>query len=159
MAHGIWNSKRVAVRPSGASLPRLESWTKLEDAGIRYFAGTVRYKKTFNVPAGWQARGEKVYLDLGDLWTIGEAWLNGKPLGIMWTAPFRADCTSALREGSNEVIVEVTNTWYNRLVGDSRLPVAERITRTNITTSGHTPWTKLEPLPSGLFGPVRLERE
>jgi hypothetical protein len=156
---GAWDLEFEKGRgaPERRSLPRLESWTKLDDAGIRYFAGTVRYKKSFNVPAGWQARGEKVYLDLGDLWTIGEAWLNGKPLGILWTAPFRTECTSALREGSNELIVEVTNTWYNRLVGDSRLPVAERITRTNITTSGQKPWTKLEPLPSGLFGPVRLE--
>lgn len=98
----------------------------------------------------------KVLLDLGDLWTIGEAWLNGKSLGVLWTAPFQADCTAAMKDGANELVVEVTNTWYNRLVGDSHLPAAQRITSTNITTSGQRPWTELEPLRSGLFGPVRL---
>jgi hypothetical protein len=56
----------------------------------------------------------------------------------------------------NELVVEVTNTWYNRLVGDAVLPPEKRITRTNVTTSGGQPWAKLEPLDSGLMGPVRL---
>jgi hypothetical protein len=66
------------------------------------------------------------------------------------------DCTDALRDGLNELIVEVTNTWYNRLVGDAALPAEKRITRTNVQTSGGQPWAKLEPVESGLMGPVRL---
>jgi len=50
----------------------------------------------------------------------------------------------------------ITNNWLNRLAGDARLPPSQRITRTNVTTSGGTPWAKLDPLPSGLLGPVRL---
>lgn len=138
-------------------LPRLQSWTEHSDANIRYFAGTARYRKTFNAPAG--VKGQRVSLDLGNLWAVGEAWLNGKPLGIVWTAPFRLDCTEALREGSNELAVEVTTNWYNRLIGDAGKPASERITRTNVTTSGGKPWAKLDPLPSGLFGPVRLIAE
>ncbi len=71
-------------------------------------------------------------------------------------ARFRADCTEALREGANELVIEVSNTWYNRLAGDGRLPPEQRRTRTNVPRSGGQPWAKLEPLPSGLFGPVRL---
>ena len=103
-----------------------------------------------------KAAGQRVILDLGNLWTIGEVWLNGKPLGVLWTAPFQTDCTDALRDGSNELTVEITNTWYNRLVGDATLPADKRLTRTNIPTSGGQPWARLEPLDSGLFGPVRL---
>lgn len=139
--------------PASTQMTKLGSWTENTDPGIKFFAGSARYSRTFQLsakPAG------KVYLDLGDLWTIGEAWLNGHSLGILWTAPFRVDCTSALKAGSNELVVEVTNTWYNRLVGDARLPPAQRITHTNITTSGQRPWTELTPLRSGLFGPVRL---
>jgi len=143
--------------PPRITLPKLESWTTQPDPGIRNFSGTARYRKTFTLPANWLASGQRVFLDLGDLWTIGEAWLNGKPLGILWTAPFRADCTAALRAGPNELIVDVTNTWLNRIAGDARLPAAERITHTNIQASGFVPWAKLEPLRSGLFGPVRLE--
>lgn len=142
--------------PAAMTTQTLDSWTDNSDPGIKFFSGSARYRKSFNVPAGSIKTGRKVYLDLGDLWTIGETWLNGKPLGITWTAPFRLECTGTLREGPNELVVEVTNTWYNRLAGDSHLPPDKRITRTNITTSGQRPWNQLQPLRSGLFGPVRL---
>jgi hypothetical protein len=142
--------------PPRVDLPRLQSWTEDAAPGVRFFSGTGRYRRTFTLPPGWRAAGRRVHLDLGSLWAIGEAWLNGAALGVMWTAPFRVDCTDALREGPNELVVEVTNNWLNRLAGDARLPPSQRITRTNVTTSGGTPWAKLAPLPSGLLGPVRL---
>ncbi len=142
--------------PPSLKLPELVSWTQNADARVRYFSGSARYRKTFEWKGIAVSRGVRVELDLGNLWTIADVRLNGKPLGVVWTAPYRVDCTTALREGTNELTVEVTNTWYNRLVGDARLPVSERTTRTNITTSGGKPWAQLEPIPSGLFGPVRL---
>ena len=111
------------------------------------------------MPANWRRDGVKAQIDLGRLWTIGEVWLNGKPLGITWTAPFRVDASGALKEGENELVVEVTNTWYNRLVGDAKLPAAQRTTRTNVTMSGGKPWAQLEPLESGLLGPVAVVAE
>ena len=87
---------------------------------------------------------------------IGEVTLNGHSLGVLWTPPFRVDCTDALRDGENQLAVEVINAWHNRLVGDARLPANERRTRTNITVSQRRPWKELEPIASGLFGPVRL---
>jgi hypothetical protein len=142
--------------PERFNFASLGSWTKQPDPALKYFSGTARYRKSFTVPAGWKTAQGRIMLDLGSLWTIGEAWLNGKPLGVLWTAPFEVDCTEALREGPNELIVEVSNTWYNRLIGDAALPADKRMTRTNITTSGGKPWAKLEPLDSGLLGPVRL---
>jgi hypothetical protein len=142
--------------PGRISITGLKSWTKHSDPAVRLFSGTGRYRKTFMLPDGWRRDDQRVILDLGKLWTIGEAWLNGKSLGILWTAPFRVDCTDALRDGPNDLIVEVTNTWHNRLVGDAILPVEKRITRTNVKTSGGQPWVKLEPIDSGLMGPVQL---
>jgi hypothetical protein len=138
-------------------LPSLTSWTAQPDQAVKYFSGTATYRKRFTVPAGWIGRG-RTRLDLGRLWAIGEVTLNGKSLGIVWTPPYEVDCTAALREGSNELTVEITNTWFNRLVGDARLPAERRVTRTNTPASGGRPWSALEPVESGLFGPVRLER-
>ncbi len=68
----------------------------------------------------------------------------------MWTPPYRVDITKALRPGKNELRIEVTNTWFNRLKGDLLLPEKERITQTNAPF-----WAKDKPLlPAGLFGPV-----
>ena len=58
--------------------------------------------------------------------------------------------------GENQLAVEVINTWHNRLIGDSRVPATERLTRTNILVSQRKPWKDHEPIESGLFGPVRL---
>jgi hypothetical protein len=142
--------------PAGLSLSSLASWTTNADPGVKYFSGTATYRQRFTAPAGW--RGSRVRLDLGSLWAIGEVRLNGKPLGVVWTPPFAVDCTSALRDGANDLVVEITNTWFNRLAGDARIPAEHRLTRTNTTNSGGRPWSELEPVDSGLFGPVRLER-
>jgi hypothetical protein len=153
--NGPWKVEFDGLPPS-LTVPGLGDWTGHADQRVKYFAGSARYTTTLNVPRGWLKQGVPVSIELGDLWTIGEVWLNGKNLGVAWTAPFAVDAGSALREGPNELVVEVTNTWFNRLAGDARLPPAERTTRTNITTSGQRPWAQLEPVRSGLFGPVRL---
>ncbi|MBL8291525.1 MAG: hypothetical protein JNN08_06800 [Bryobacterales bacterium] len=142
--------------PQGVAFPQLASWTTHSNAALKHFAGTARYKTTFRMPPNWRRDNLAAHIDLGRLWTIGEVWLNGKSLGITWTSPFSVDATSALKDGDNELIVEVTNTWYNRLIGDAKLPPGQRTTRTNVTVSGGKPWAQLEPLESGLFGPVRV---
>jgi hypothetical protein len=59
---------------------------------------------------------------------------------------------AAARAGSNDLAIEVTNLWPNRLIGDQQLPPEKRLTRTNITK-----FTATSPLmPSGLLGPVTL---
>ncbi|MBM4093443.1 MAG: hypothetical protein FJ276_29140, partial [Planctomycetes bacterium] len=128
-----------------------------------YFPSTGKYRRTFDLPDGWRARARRVELDLGHLWAIGEVWLNGHSLGVVWTRPFRVDCTSALRDGSNELVVEVVGTWHNRLVGEARGAVP-RWTKTNIHQSQRGlgrdlqsgPWKNLDIMEAGLFGPVRL---
>jgi hypothetical protein len=107
------------------------------------------------VPPEWRAKAGRVELDLGRLWSIGEVWVNGVSQGVVWAAPFSIDCTAALRDGENEIVVEVIGTWHNRLVGEARGVVPKR-TRTNITTSQRKSWKDLEPIEAGLFGPVRL---
>lgn len=142
--------------PSGVAFPELRSWSEHEEAAIRHFAGHGRYRSTFRIPPGWRNNVTRAEIDLGKLSTIGEVWLNGKSLGITWTQPFRLDATAALRDGENELVVEVTNTWHNRLVADAKLPASERGTRTNVTVTMGKPFAESELLPSGLLGPVRL---
>lgn len=58
-----------------------------------------------------------------------------------------------MRPGANQLEIEVTNVWNNRLVGDHNSALEDRVTRTNI-------FEKFKPdsplLPSGLLGPVTL---
>ena len=142
--------------PPALRLDRLISWTEHPDPLVRHFSGIAEYRLEFEIPEDWLAEGRRVFLDLGNLWAAGEAFLNDRPLGILWKPPYEADATGACRPGRNALRVEIANTWSNRLAGDALLPEAERRTRTNITHSGIRPWKDTPLLRSGLFGPVRL---
>ncbi|MBN1804784.1 MAG: hypothetical protein JW837_06005 [Sedimentisphaerales bacterium] len=144
--------------PAYVTFAELKSWTEHENPGIRNYSGTARYKKDFQIPQDWFAKDKKIYLDLGDLWSLGQIILNDRPLGIIWKPPYRIDITQAAITGRNELEIEVTNTWANRLVGDAKLPPEKRFCKTNITYSG-TPavaWKNIPLRKSGLFGPVQL---
>jgi len=86
---------------------------------------------------------------------IAEVFVNGMPCGIAWTPPYRADITKALKPGRNELEVRVANTWANRLIGDERLPTAQR--RTWTTYHGFKADTPVGWFRSGLLGPVTVQ--
>jgi hypothetical protein len=153
--------------PAGAPPPlvqnRVGPWTRQTGPEYEYFSGTGKYRRSFALPEGWRTHAPRVELDLGRLWAIGEVSVNGQDLGVVWTPPFRVDCTAALRDGPNEIVVAVVGTWHNRLVGEARGAVP-RWTKTHITQSQRGlgkemqsgPWKNLDPIDAGLFGPVRL---
>ena len=144
--------------PDSVSFAKLMSWTEHENPGIRYFSGIARYEKEFEVPKQWSRDSSRIYLDLGRLWCIGEVFLNGKSLGIVWKPPYRVEITEAVKPENNILEVKVANTWANRLVGDALSSEGQRCCRTNITGSGtpRKPWRDVPLRESGLLGPVRL---
>jgi hypothetical protein len=163
--------------PPSIVLPALTSLHKHAQPGVKYFSGTATYTKRFNVSANATAGGKRLFLDLGRVEVIAEIKLNGKDLGIVWKPPYRVDITDAVRAGSNDLEVKVTNLWPNRLIGDEQLPpeneygpnggilkIPDWYTqgkpkppggRVTFTTWKH--FDKDSPLlESGLIGPVRL---
>lgn len=128
----------------------LQDWAQQEDSAVRYYSGTAIYRQTFQ----WHGT-ERAWLNLGKAANIATVKINGTDCGTAWTPPFRLEITKALKQGTNELEIEVTNTWMNRLIGDHRLPEYQRRTYTT------APW-RLEgklPVESGLLGPVEIETE
>jgi len=143
--------------PETAIFPELISWTKSTDEGIRHYSGSAIYSKEFtnSLKAG---ENERVFLELGEVARVAEVWLNGKSLGIAWTKPYRFDVTNAVKEGRNDLRVEVINTWSNRIIGD--ITSTKKYTKTNLNVRGSREllWTETPLLPSGLIGPVQLKK-
>ncbi|MCA9257547.1 MAG: hypothetical protein KDA61_00040, partial [Planctomycetales bacterium] len=133
-------------------LPTLIDWTKSSDSNLRDYSGTAVYSTSFNIPNAERLSKSDAWIDLGELENVARVILNGKDLGVAWTRPYRVNVAPALRIGANDLTVEVTNLWPNRLSADGRLPADERSTRTNVNKFKE----RAVALPAGLFGPVRI---
>jgi hypothetical protein len=140
--------------PAKTETDELKSWTKFSDPGIKYYSGTARYEKSFTLTAT-EIKGKRLFLNLGNVQEMASVKINGNQLQVIWSAPFKFDITSFVKEGTNQVEVEVVNMWPNRLIGDARLPVAERLTKTNINKFDGPDGEKYLR-ESGLLGPVRI---
>jgi len=138
--------------PESADFDRLASWSENTNDGIRYFSGTATYSRTIDIPEGALSAGARYWLDLGEVKDMAEIAINGKYLGILWKTPFKVDVTEALKPGSNTVLIEITNLWVNRLIGDQQPYAVKKYTFTDFApykADSHL-------LPSGLLGPVQL---
>jgi hypothetical protein len=120
--------------------------------GIKYFSGTVTYRNRFTLKE--MPETGKIELDLGSVINLAEVWINNEKLGVLWKPPFNVDVTRVVRTGENDIRIDVTNTWKNRLIGDAGLPEKERIGWTLERETWFDPAT--QPEPSGLLGPLQL---
>jgi hypothetical protein len=155
--------------PSQIKFDSLEDWTHRPEPGIKYYSGIATYKQTFTqtiIP-----KHTRIYLDLGQVHDLARVTLNGKNLGTLWTAPYKVDITTALKQGDNQLQIEVANRWPNRLIGDQQLPddgiVNDQWPQwllqgkprpgSRFTFTTFNPYQKESPLlPSGLIGPVTI---
>ena len=138
--------------PQGSRAATLGSWSDSPDEGIRYFSGTGTYSVTMSAPKSWFSPHARLWLDLGKVMNVAQVKVNGKDLGVLWKAPFRVDVTDALKPGANQLQIEVTNLWVNRLIGDQQPHSTHKYTFT--TRAFYKADARL--LPSGLLGPVHM---
>ncbi len=167
-----WN---VTFDRSGASetMQTLHSWA--DDAAGKYYSGTVTYVRTVQIPPAVAQAGHAM-LDFGEgqpvprtalhlagtrTWynapvrDAAQVTVNGRLAGLVWHPPYTLDIGSLLHAGTNELKIVVANTAINELAGrsapDYRLLWMRYGKRFAPQDMDH-----LEPLPSGLLGPLRI---
>jgi hypothetical protein len=159
--------------PEEIIFEKLQDWTDHELRGIKYYSGIATYKKSFKIN-NIEKRKSKYYIDLGVVNDMARVKLNGKDIGVVWCAPWRIEISDAIKEGTNDLEIEVANRWINRLLGDRLEPDAKVRTvkfengllgGKEFTTGRYTftidaamrSFRFTEPLPSGLLGPVSIK--
>ncbi|MDX2196816.1 MAG: glycosyl hydrolase [Cytophagales bacterium] len=128
------------------------------------FSGTMVYETEINIPSDAELTQNNIYIDLGNVGIVSEAYVNNISAGICWNTPFVHNLTGLLKKGKNTLKVEVCNRWVNRLVCDSKLPNDKRTTNTNITRQPNGWMSDMTTIPnekykiplSGMAGPVQL---
>lgn len=133
------------------SLTELKAWKDLpvSDEGKAY-SGTATYETTFQLDS--KERDSRFVLSLGSVEEIAVVSVNGHIVDTLWAEPYESNITKYVKAGANKLSIQVTSTWFNRLVYDARLPQEER--RTWVI---YGPSAKAEFRPSGLLGPVELK--
>jgi hypothetical protein len=158
--------------PDRIVFDQLSDWTARPEEGIRFYSGIARYSKTFDLPAAPGASPSTDWvLDLGTVKNMARVRLNGKDLGVVWTAPWQVTITGAVQPKNNRLEIEVANLWINRLIGDEQFPDdgvqkgrwpdwvlnGTRRPTQRFTFTTHRFYKKGDPLqPSGLIGPVTI---
>jgi len=110
----------------------LGDWSEID--GLKAYSGGALYRKSIAISAGDVKN--KLELDLGDLVSSAELFVNGKSAGIRLSPPWKFDVTSYAKPGENKMEVLIYNTLAN-----------------NYTT---IPTTYRGSIKSGLIGPVHL---
>ena len=163
--------------PNQIVMNKLIALNKHPDSGVRYFSGTAKYQTEFHFPANMLAADRRIYLNLGQVAVMAQVRLNNRNMGILWKPPFSIDVTAVLQPGRNHLVIEVTNLWINRMIGDQQLPEdSDRSPAGNLirwpqwlldgkpsptgrlTFTTWQLWKKYDTLAdSGLIGPVTLQ--
>lgn len=150
---GEWNVafESAFKTPAPVRMTELDNLSTNANDSIRYFSGTATYTTTVNLDRA--GRGEHMFMAFDNVGTMAKVYINGKYAGGVWTTPYKLDVTDFVKDGRNDVRVEVVNTWVNRIVGDMNLPENQRdiylyVNHLNAKT----------PLPpSGIIGKVKFE--
>jgi hypothetical protein len=139
----------------GVSTPlqvsELKPWKDLElSPEGKAFAGTATYKTTFTIN---EKSGQHQYLlDLGNVDMAATVILNGKQVGNLLAPPYRINLNDAIQKGENTLEVQVTSTWFNRLVFDASQAEEKRKTWVINGPKADSPLRA-----SGLMGPVSIQ--
>ena len=155
------------------TMDQLRSWT--DDDATRYFSGTATYEKDVTVPENFLRPGLKVQLDFGEGKPLPEqnlragmqAWfdapvreaaviyINDQKAGSVWCPPYAIDVTPFLRAGNNRIRILVANSALNYLAG-RRLPDYRLLNLRYGERFQAQDMDKVEAVPAGLLGPIRL---
>ena len=98
--HGPWQVSFDSKwgGPEKATFAKLVDWTLHPEPGIRYYSGSATYRTVFDFPLhGRRSKNPQtaIHLDLGTVKNIARVRLNGRDLGVVWTAPWRVEITEA----------------------------------------------------------------
>ena len=168
-----WKVEFPGVTWAPGALP---SWT--EDRRLTYYSGTGTYTRTLDVDAAALAGKAKLTLAFGagtpvplpdplprfnmraylegPVREVAQVYVNGQHAGSVWHPPYEVLIGPWLKPGKNQLRIDVANTAINELAGKAR-PSYRLLYQRYGTLFVPQDMDHLEPLPSGLLGPICLE--
>jgi hypothetical protein len=152
----------------------LRPWS--DDESRKFYSGTATYERSLTMTPTMAAA--RVFLNFGDGTVVDpaserrapsgmRAWLespvreaaqvfvNGKPAGAVWKAPYEVDVTGLVRAGENSIRVVVANLALN-VLAKSPLPDYKELNAKYGEKFQAQDMQSVRALPAGILGPVKL---
>lgn len=142
--------------PEKQQLISPELWTDLGDSAMLHYAGLGVYSVSFEMNG---LTADQYMLDLGLVCESARIWLNGEEVGILYSNPFTILAGEFLKEGKNELIIEVANLMANRIRYLEKSGFNwKKFHDINFVNIQYKPFdaSGWQPMKSGLGGQVRL---
>jgi hypothetical protein len=158
-----------------AAMDKLASWTTLTNE--INFSGVATYEKTITVAPEMLNNGLSVAFDFGQgtpeqgrgggqgyhasldgpVREAAVIYINDQRVGSVWCPPYSIDATGKLKAGENKIRIEVANLAINYMAS-IKFPNYDYdgVTRQFGNRFQPQGLNLIQPLPSGLLGPVRL---
>jgi hypothetical protein len=155
----------------------MSSWTDI--SGKQYFSGEADYTRTVTITNA-TAPGTRIFLDFGmgtptndnrppnangihalldpPIREAAIVFVNGQRAGSLWHPPYRLEVSGLLHRGENQIEVHVFNTAINLLSGQPPRDYSALYAKYGKRFEPQD-MDNLQPIPSGLFGPIRLLKE
>ena len=140
------------------ALDKLQTWETLDNDSAKNTMGTGIYTTKFKLTKKDDPKGAWT-IDLGDVRESARVYINGQFIGCAWSVPFVLDCQQALKVGTNELRIEVTNLPANRIADlDCKGIPWRKMEEINVVDINYkkTTYDQWEPMPSGLNSEVKL---
>lgn len=126
---GTWTvsfDKRMGGPIEPILFETLSDWTSHKDDRIKYYSGTASYRNAFIVDK--IKPNERFFIQLDSPVFAADISVNEKRGGTIWCSPWKCDVTDLIKSGRNQLVIQVANSLMNRMIGDSTLPQAKRVT-------------------------------
>ncbi|HEY6391308.1 MAG TPA: glycosyl hydrolase [Bryobacteraceae bacterium] len=170
-----WRVK-FAGAPESAPMHELRSWTA--DEQTKYFSGQATYEKTVTISQSVAgplrltfgegtpvdrsserraANGMRAWLE-SPVREAAAVYVNDRLAGMVWCPPYEVNVTGLLHPGENKLRIVVANLAINAM---ARGPLPDYKLLNSRYGERFQPQdlVNLQPLPSGLLGPIRLVRQ
>lgn len=147
--------------PLSRKLTALDFWTNFGDSSYTNFSGTAIYSAAFNLEHPDAFRWK---INLGEVASTAEVWINGKKLGELTGPDFSLDIPKDFLQSTNTIDIHVSNLMANRIAYMDRHNIRwKKFYNINMSArlkenlkNGIFDAREWKPLPSGLKGPVSL---
>ena len=161
------------------AMDKLKSWT--DDAATKNFSGVATYSRTVSVTGDMLKPGVQLAMTFGDgkalpsgrggrgggsgmsafmdspVHEAAVVYINDKRIGSVWAPPYAVDLTGALKEGDNQIRIEVGNLAINYMAGHGfpnyDLAAIRKVYQNRFDPQGVQ---NLQPITAGLMGPIQI---